>query len=88
MDELVAFRDEVAKRGGSTAEADRLVEAIALAENEAQLPPLFASLDAASDQLGWPRDCDYAAVALQAALVQASSSSIHNAMLAFALERA
>ncbi|WP_349742380.1 hypothetical protein [Roseateles cavernae] len=88
MDELVAFRDEVARRGGSTAEADRLVERIALSENEALLPPLFARLDAASDQLGWFRDCDYAAVALQAALAQASSPSIHNAMLGFALERA
>lgn len=88
MDELIAFRDEIQKRGGSTAEADRLVEQVALADDEALLPPLFTQLDAASDQLGWSRDCDYAAVALQAALARASNPKIRNAMLGFALERA
>ena len=88
MDDLIAFRNEVSRRGGSTSEADRLVERIAVAENEALLPPLFARLDSVSDQLGWPRDRDYAAVALQASLARASSPDIHNAMLGFALERA
>ena len=88
MDELIAFREEVKKRGGSTAEADLLVEQIARASDEALLPSLFTRLGAASDQLGWSRDCDYAAVALQAALAQTCTPRIRNAMFGFALERA
>lgn len=88
MDEWHAYRDEVRANGGSTAAADALVEAIARSKDSALLAPLFAQLAAESDQLGWFRDCDYAAVALQAASVQVTAPQLRKAMLEFALARA
>ncbi len=88
MDELDAYRNEVQAMGGSTAASDALVQAIAHSQDSALLPPLFAQLAAESDQLGWFRDCDYAAVALQAAYVHVASLQLRSAMLGFALERA
>jgi hypothetical protein len=88
MDELHAYRNEVQAAGGSTADADALVQAIAHAQDLALLPQLFARLGAESDRLGWSRDSDYAALALQAAYVQTASAQLRSAMLGFALERA
>lgn len=88
MNKLLAFRTLLEKHGGSTAEADRLVEQIVGTNDPRQLPPLFVHLDAVSDLLGWACDYDFAAIALQAALDQASVPEIREAMLSFALERA
>jgi hypothetical protein len=88
MNELHAYRKEVQATGGSTTAADALVEEIAHSQDSALLPPLFARLATESDRLGWFRDCDYAAVALQAAYLQVASPQLKEAMLGFALERA
>ena len=88
MDKLHAYRNEVQATGGSTDTADALVQAIAHSQDAALLSPLFAQLKAESDQLGWFHDCDYAAVALQAAYVQVAVPELRKAMLGFALERA
>lgn len=88
MNKLLAFRTLLEQYGGSTAEADRLVEQIVRTNDLRLLPPLFARLDVVSDLLGWVCDYDYAAIALQAALDLASVPKIREAMLSFALERA
>jgi hypothetical protein len=88
MDALHAYRSEVQATGGSTAAADALVEAIARSQDSVRLPQLFTQLATESDRLGWFRDSDYAAVALQVAYVQAASTQLRKAMLGFALERA
>lgn len=88
MDELLAYRKEVQAAGGDTAAADALVQEIAHSQYSALLPPLFAQLATESNRLGWFRDCDYAAVALQAENMQGASRQLREAMLGFALERA
>ncbi|KQV51705.1 hypothetical protein ASC95_29660 [Pelomonas sp. Root1217] len=88
MDKLHAYRAEVQSRGASTAAADTLVQAIASSPDAADLRTLFAQLATESDQLGWFRDCDYAAVALQVAQAHVASPRLKEAMLRFALERA
>jgi hypothetical protein len=88
MDELIEFRKSVEAIGGRTTEADALVHQIANAQDVSLLQPLFSRLEVESNRLGWARDCDYAAVALQAASSSATSSGIRKAMLDFALARA
>ena len=88
MNELRAYREEVQRRSASTAAADALVQAIALSPDAADLTTLFAQLATESDRLGWFRDRDYAAVALQAAQAHVTSPHLKDAMLRFALERA
>lgn len=88
MNKLIGFKANAEKSGGSTGEADQLIQQIACTNDVALLAPLFARLDTASDLLGWSGDCDYAAIALQAALEQAGTPKIREAMLGFALERA
>jgi hypothetical protein len=88
MDDVLAYRAEVLRSGASTAAADALIEAIAVAPDAVDLTTLFAQLATESDQLGWFHDCDYAAVALQAAQAHVRSPHLKEAMLRFALERA
>lgn len=88
MDELLDYRKAVQAAGGSTAVADALVQGIAHSEDLALLPPLLARLADESDRIGWFLDCDYAAVALQAAHSRTASPQLKLAMLKFALERA
>lgn len=88
MDELLEYRKAVQAAEGSTAVADALVQDIVHLDDLALLPPLLARLADESDRIGWFRDCDYAAVALQAAYSQAASPQLRKAMLEFALGRA
>ncbi|MTV39877.1 hypothetical protein [Duganella radicis] len=88
MDELIEFRKSVEAIGGRTADADGIVHEIANALDVSLLPPLFSQLEVESNRLGWSRDCDYAAVALQAASLSVASPVIRKAMLDFALARA
>jgi len=88
MDELLAFRADVQRSGASTTAADALVQTIAVSPHGANLNTLFAPLAVESDQLGWFRDCDYAAVALPAAQAHVTSAHLKEAMLRLALERA
>jgi len=88
LDELLEYRKAAQAAEGSTAVADALVQDIVHLDELALLSPLLARLADESDRIGWFRDCDYAALALQAACSQGASPQLRKTMMVFALGRA
>lgn len=87
MDELRYYREALSKQGSSTETVDRLVAQIALSSTIENAQALLGELEPEANNLGWPLDRDYAAVALQYSVDQAVPE-VGKAMLQFALGRA
>ena len=87
MDELQYNRDALKQEGSGTEAVDILVTKIALAHTTEEAQTLLNELEPEANKLRWPRDRDYAAVALQYASAQAIPS-VCKEMLKFALGRA
>lgn len=86
MEELQYHREALNKDGSNTEAVDRLVFQIASSEIE-EAKKLLATLESEANKLGWPRDRDYAAVALQAASSKATKL-VFIEMIEFAINRA
>ena len=86
MEELQYQREALHKDGSNTEAVDRLVFKIAFCEIE-EVKELLAALELEANKLGWPRDRDYAAIALQAASSKATKL-VFIEMIEFAINRA
>lgn len=87
MDELRYNREALIKEGSSTEIVDRLVAQVASSSTIETAQALLGELEPEANNLGWPLDRDYAAVALQYSADQATHE-VGKAMLQFALGRA
>ncbi|MDH0895000.1 MULTISPECIES: hypothetical protein [unclassified Pseudomonas] len=87
MDELSYNREALDKEGSSTEVVDRLVAKIALSSTVENTQDLLEELESEVNNLGWPLDRDYVAVALQYSANQAAPE-VGKIMLQFALGRA